>query len=592
MDYINRDDIRFMLFDWLELDGVAHWPAFAEHDRETIQPVLDLASQLARDTFAKHYKISDTQEPKLVDGKVVLPQETADDLKAFRDAGFFAMSYPAERGGMSLPMTVSLAVQGIFMAANLATAAYPFLTFGNSNLMLRFASEEQITAWTLPAIEGRCFGTMCLSEPQAGSSLGDIRTRAEEDGSDELGSRYRLRGNKMWISGGDQEVSDNILHLVLAKVPDESGALTPGVKGISIFAVPKYLPDGSKNDIAVAGLNHKMGYRGTVNCLLNFGENEGAVGWRIGDVGQGLAIMFHMMNEARIGVGMGAAALAYRGYVQSAAYARERTQGRLPEARSAGGASPMVPIIEHVDVKRMLLAQKAYAEGAFGLCLYSGKLVDEAQNHPDAEMQKEAAELLDLLTPVTKSWPSEFGLMANDLAIQIHGGYGYTRDYDVEQIYRDNRLNPIHEGTFGIQAADLVGRKLGQNDGAGYQILLTRMSQTIEAAKADPILGTEVAQLERAIESMQAAVQTLAAQGRAPSVFNNAGAFLSAFGHVVVGWLWVSQALAAKGDTVLGCGKHAACRYFLRIELPKAETNFAQVARAESCVAEVDSELL
>ncbi len=457
--------------------------------------------------------------------------------------------------------------------------------------MLAFATEKQIETWTIPAIEGRFFGTMCLSEPQAGSSLGDIRTRAEQEGEDELGARYRLRGNKMWISGGDQEMSENILHLVLAKVPGEDGQLVPGVKGISIFAVPKYLPDGTRNDVAVAGLNHKMGYRGTTNCLLNFGENDGAIGWRIGEEGQGLKIMFHMMNEARIGVGMGAAALAYRGYVQSTEYARERTQGRSLDTRKSGVDAPMIPIIEHVDVKRMILAQKAYAEGALALCLYSARLVDDAHTLPDEADRKEAAELLELLTPVTKSWPSEFGLMANDLAIQVHGGYGYTRDYDVEQLYRDNRLNPIHEGTFGIQSADLVARKLGQNGGAGLKILMARMASTIAEAKENAELSKEIAHLEAAIEAMKRAVMSLAGMGPTPAVLNNSGAFLSSFGHVVLGWIWVSMALVAN-DGPLAQGKLTACRYFLRVELPKAIIGLAQVERQETCIADVDSDIL
>ncbi|MEL6258675.1 MAG: acyl-CoA dehydrogenase [Pseudomonadota bacterium] len=592
MDYINQDDLRFLIFDWLNCADMTSRPEFAEHDRETMQAVIDLSAQLARETFAQHFKISDQNEPKLVDGKVVLPSETADDLEAYRDAGFFAAGFPVEHGGMGLPMTVSMAAQANFMAANIATGAYPFLTAGNANLLLTFGTSAQIEAWALPEIEGRFFGTMCLSEPQAGSSLGDIRTRAVPDGEDGLGPRYRLRGNKMWISGGDQEMSDNIVHLVLAKVPDETGQLPAGVKGISIFAVPKYLPDGARNDVAVAGLNHKMGYRGTTNCLLNFGENDGAIGWRIGDLGQGLAIMFQMMNEARIGVGMGAACMAYRGYVQSAAYARDRAQGRSLDRKAAGPDTPQIPIIEHVDVKRMLLAQKAYAEGAIALVLYSAKLSDDAHTDPDDVERRNAAEVLDLLTPVSKSWPSEFGLVANDLAIQVHGGYGYTRDYDVEQLYRDNRLNPIHEGTFGIQAADLVGRKLPQNAAAGYRLLLERIQATCDAARRDEALAGEIVHLDNAVEAMQRAVSTLAGMGRNTAALDNAGAFLSAFGHVVVGWLWVSQALAATGNSALARGKRAACTYFLRVELPKAVTGFAQVERAETCIADVEIDVL
>lgn len=592
MDYLNQTDLQFLLFDWLKSHDMQDREKYADHDQETLQSVLDLAAQLARETFAPHFKISDQQEPKLVDGNVVLPPETQQDLDAYREAGFFAAPFDTDVGGINLPLAVSMAAQGNFHAANAGTAGYAMLTAANARLLLNFANERIIETWALPEIEGRYFGTMCLSEPGAGSSLGDIRTRADFEGNDEFGDRYRLRGNKMWISGGSQEMSENIVHLVLAKVPSESGELTPGVKGISIFLVPKILPSGEANDIAVAGLNHKMGYRGTVNCALNFGENDGAVGWRIGDVGQGLAIMFQMMNEARIGVGTGAACMAYRGYVQSTQYARERMQGRALTERDP--ASPQIPIIEHADVKRMLLAQKAYAEGALALTLYCAQLADDAETHPDADSKKTADTLLSLLTPVAKSWPSEFGVIANDLAIQVHGGYGYTRDFDVEQLYRDNRLNPIHEGTFGIQAADLVGRKLGQNGGAGYQELMKRMLTTCEEAKNLAELSDDLQYLTKAIDSMQATVMSLAKRGAVPEALDNAGAFLSAFGHVVVGWLWVSQTLAVQSHSneKFAAGKMAACRYFLRVELPKVMAGFAQVSRGEDCFSALDSALL
>lgn len=592
MDYLNQTDLRFLLFDWLKSHDMQNRERYADHDRETLESVLDLAAQLARETFAPHFKLSDQQEPELVDGKVVLPPETQQDLEAYREAGFFAAPFGTEVGGINLPLAVSMAAQGNFHAANAGTAGYAMLTAANARLLLNFANERIIETWALPEIEGRYFGTMCLSEPGAGSSLGDIRTRADYEAQDDFGDRYRLRGNKMWISGGSQEMSENIVHLVLAKVPSESGELVHGVKGISIFLVPKILPDGQPNDVAVAGLNHKMGYRGTVNCALNFGENEGAIGWRIGDEGQGLAIMFQMMNEARIGVGTGAACMAYRGYVQSTQYARERLQGRALAERDP--ASPQIPIIEHADVKRMLLAQKAIAEGALALTLYCAQLADDADTHPDETVRKTADVLLSLLTPVAKSWPSEFGVIANDLAIQVHGGYGYTRDFDVEQLYRDNRLNPIHEGTFGIQAADLVGRKLGQHKGAGYQELMKRMLATCELAKAHTELKDEVAYLTKAIDSLQTSVIALAQKGAVPEALDNAGAFLSAFGHVVVGWLWVSQTLAVRthSDPRFSAGKLAACRYFLRIELPKASVGFEQVTRGEDCFASLDSSLL
>ena len=590
LDFINQQDLSFLLFDWLKCDGLTERVAFSEHDRETMQSILDLSAQMAKETFAQHFKISDQIEPQFIDGKVILPPETEEDLNAFRDAGFFSAGFEPEYGGMGLPFTVSLAASGNFTAANAATAAYPLLTTANARLILNFGSQKQIETWALPEIEGRFYGTMCLSEPQAGSSLGDIRTSATFEADNEYGSRYLLRGNKMWISGGSHEMGDNIVHLVLAKVPNEEGELLPSVKGISIFVVPKFLPDGSENDVAVAGVNHKMGYRGTSNCLLNFGENDGAIGWRIGEEGQGLAIMFQMMNEARIGVGMGAACMAYRGYVQSLAYAKERPQGRSPLEKDH--SKPQVSIIEHIDVKRMLLQQKSYAEGAVALCLYSAKLADDAETHPDKQQRMISKELLGLLTPVTKSWPSEFGLMANDLAIQVYGGYGYTREYDVEQLYRDNRLNPIHEGTFGIQATDLIARKLGHNDAAAYKELLDRISKTCQQAMSNERLTGEAKLLQQTVTKLHVAVTTLGAMGQTIDVLNNAGAFLSGFGHVIVGWLWLSQALEANENNALHLGKQAACRYFMRIELPKAVTQFEQVIRDETAVAEVPSDIL
>ena len=303
-----------------------------------------------------------------------------------------------------------------------------------------------------------------------------------QDGDDDLGPRYRLTGNKMWISGGDHDITDNIIHLVLAKIPGDGGKLPPGTGGITLFIVPKMLPGGVRNDISVAGLNHKMGYRGTTNCLLNFGEAGGAIGYRLGEGGQGLAIMFHMMNEARIFVGLGAAALAVRGYRQSLDYARERLQGRPASAKDP--SSPQRPIIEHADVKRMLLAQKAFAEGALSLILYCAHLMDRERVAGDKTEQARLDSLLGLLTPVAKSWPSEFGLAANDFAIQVHGGYGYTRDFDVEQVYRDNRINPIHEGTHGIQGIDLLGRKILRDKGAGLATLGAEIAQTVATASA------------------------------------------------------------------------------------------------------------
>lgn len=555
---LDRRNVDFLLYSWLKAQALA--------DRETVDAVLDLSQKLAAEQFLTHFKRSDIEEPCLEGGEVRLCPAIGDALAQYAELGLFSAGFAEEQGGLGLPYLVCSASFVFFAAANAATAAYPMLTVANARLIATFGTAAQFDKFARPQIAGRWFGTMCLSEPQAGSSLADVRTKALLAGADEFGDRYRLVGNKMWISGGDQDVSENIVHLVLAKVPLEDGTLPEGTAGISLFIVPKILPDGSRNDVTVAGLNHKMGYRGTANCLLNFGEHGGATGWIVGAPGNGLRQMFQMMNEARIGVGLGAAAMGYRSYLLSVAYARERLQGRPVGQRSG---SP-VAIIEHPDVRRMLLQQKSYVEGALALCFYCARLVDTAERADDAA-------LLGLLTPIAKTWPSEYGVAANDIAIQIHGGYGYTRDFDVEQLWRDNRLNPIHEGTTGIQGLDLVGRKI-INDGSGLPVLGRLIMQAIEAARTTPGLEGHAKALSAAWLSVTDTIDDLRTGERA-SASDNATPFLWAFGHVVVAWLWLDQAIAAaalvpvsSSDRDFVDGKLRACRYFFECELPKVRS--------------------
>lgn len=571
---IRSDILDFILFDWLRID------ARSALDRETAYAILNTAGKLAADRFLACYKDADCIEPYLDEGGVHILPAIGTALEQYAEMGLFGASFSEELGGMGLPQSLSLAIYSMFASANISASGYAMLTAGNARLIAHFGSSAQIDAFARPEIQGRWFGTMCLSEPQAGSSLGDVSTRAIPEGvEDDLGVRFRLTGNKMWISGGDQNVSENIVHLVLAKIMGRDGSLPEGSKGISLFIVPKILPDGSKNDVAVAGLNHKMGNRGTSNCLLNFGENDGAIGWLIGAEGQGLAQMFQMMNEARISVGMGAAALAYRGYRHAVQYAQERMQGRPIGTR--GGAP--VPIIRHPDVRRMLLQQKAYAEAAVALCLFCADLVDQ----PDPEAQA----LLGLLTPIAKSWPSEFGLIANDLAIQVHGGYGYTRDFDVEQLWRDNRLNPIHEGTAGIQAIDLLGRKLLHSDGQGLALLCKRMAATAEAASANPVWTMQADALLAYWAKVDMVIEGL--RGRqGPRSFDDATMFLRAFGHGVVAWLWLDMALAAErsDSPKFVLGTRNACRFFFEAELPQAEAWLSVVSTHSSLVHDLPEE--
>jgi len=566
------------------VEALADHPPFGDFSRETMDGLLDLSERLATERFLDHYRGADSDEPCCREGQVHVFPAIADALRQYAELGLFSAGFSHELGGHDLPFVACASSFAYFAAANIATAAYPMLTVANARLVAAFGNPAQVERFALPQIAGRWFGTMCLSEPQAGSSLADVRTRAEYDGADELGVRYRLTGNKMWISGADHDASENIVHLVLAKVPDAKGVLPGGTEGLSLFIVPKLLPDGSRSDITVAGLNHKMGYRGTANCLLNFGESGGALGWIVGEPGQGLRQMFQMMNEARIGVGIGAAALGYRGYRLSVAYARERLQGRPDGSRD--GAP--VPIAQHADVRRMLLAQKCYAEGALALCLYCAQLVDRR----DAD----SVALLGILTPVAKTWASEYGLVANDLAIQIHGGYGYTRDFDVEQLWRDNRLNPIHEGTTGIQAIDLLRRKILRDQGPGMAVLTAAIERAARCAAAFPRLAAHGTALLRTWTEILATVATLRGQGR--HALDNATPFLRAFGHAVVGWLWLEQAIVAAsiegpaGEAVAFLeGKLRACRYFFECELPHTSAWLASVASCSDVASGAPAEI-
>jgi alkylation response protein AidB-like acyl-CoA dehydrogenase len=578
---LSRRDIDFLLFEWLDVTRLTERAAFADHSRETFAAALETYSEIAHAEFAPHNKKVDREPPRLVGENVVSAPEQRSALQAFAAAGLLAACQDESFGGMRLPYVVERAGLAFVLAACPTTAAYAFLTIANANLLLSLGTASQAERFVRPMLDGRWTGTMCLSEPHAGSSLADITMRAERqrDGT------YRLTGNKMWISGGDHDLAENIVHLVLAKVPDERGTLRPGVAGISLFVVPKYTvgPDGApgaRNDVVVAGLNHKMGYRGTSNCLLNFGEGRyrpagqaGAVGELIGEEGRGLAYMFQMMNEARITVGLGAAAIGYAGYLHAVDYARNRYQGRLPGQRNP--ELPPVRLMDHADVRRMLLAQKAFVEGALALVLFSALLVDDTHTAQPDDARR-ARQLLELLTPVSKSWPSKWGVVANDLAIQVHGGYGYTQDYNVEQFYRDNRLNPIHEGTFGIQAIDLLGRRINSADGAALADLAERIGHSVERAASITELAQEAAALRNAWSRVLETTTSLRGITDPTLRLANAACYLDAFGHVIVAWLWLDMAVSATraiggSDVAFYQGKLAACRYFYRWELPRID---------------------
>jgi len=580
-------------------------PRFAHVSREDVRGALQTAKRLAVDKLLPHNRRNDVEEPHWTPGEgVTMHPEVGPALEALAESGLLSAHADFELGGMQLPSAVSNALSLPLFSANVGTMTVPFLTVAAGNMLAARGSKEQVDKYLRPMLEGRFTGTMNLSEPQAGSSLGDITTKAfrNADGT------YSLRGTKMWISGGELPDRlgpyDNIVHMVLAKVCDPAAPdqVPAGVKGISLFIAPKFRlkPDGTRgehNGIELAGLNHKMGWRGVTNTVLNYGESNDTIGELLGAEGEGLATMFLMMNEARITIGLIAGALGYAGYGASLEYARERTQGR-PQSGSRDPNAPQCPIIEHTDVRRMLLAQKAYVEGSLALCLYGSTLVDQA------EEDSEKALLLDVLTPIIKSWPSEWALEANKWAIQIFGGYGYTRDYPAEQFYRDNRLNMIHEGTNGIQSLDLLGRKVGMQGGRGLQVLVEAMRQAVEeVTEAAPKLEAEHAsqlsehagQLAAAVDELERTTSTLLGASDRELMLCNSHEYLNMAGHVVIAWQWIRMELAAargiaqagSQDKAFFAGKMAASRYFFRHELPKTKHQAALLGSLDDTVLRV-----
>lgn len=587
---LSRRDIDFLLFEWLGVEPLLERPRFDAHDRHSVAAALDLAQALATDFFAPHNKLSDQQEPRLLpDGAVWLPAEVKAALEQLAASGLLAASHLFEHGGMQLPFVVDKACFAWLQAANAGTSGYALLSMAAANLLVEHGAPEQIEAYARPMLEGRVFGTMCLSEPQAGSSLADVRTRASR-ASD---SAFRLFGTKMWISGGEHALAETIVHLVLARIDGAPG----GVKGLSLFVVPRDLAeDGRKvrNDVSLVGLNHKMGQRGTVNTMLNFGEGKhlprgeaGAIGFLVGVEGGGLRAMFTMMNEARISVGASAAALGYTGYLHALEYARNRAQGRPAGAKNI--EEPQTPIVRHADVRRMLLAQKSYVEGALALNLYCARLVDD-QRTGSENQRRSAGILLELLTPIAKSWPSQFCLEANALAIQVHGGYGYTRDFNVEQFYRDNRLNPIHEGTHGIQAIDLLGRKVVMGGGEALVEFQSLVGASCERAqRLGPDERAHALTLQSHLKALVETTAVLHGAGDAELTLANASVYLEAFGHLVIGWVWLEQIMTAFGkEGAFYDGKRAAARYFLRWEMTKIAPMLALLAGLDRTTLDLD----
>ena len=586
---INERDLEFMLYELFDSEGLIGRERYQDHDRQTFNEVINTAKAIAKKHFLPIRQKLDTHQPTFDGEKVHLIPELKPAIAAVNASGIGSATADYGLGGMQLPPIVASAAATYLTIAGGVGMGYNMLTTANANLLQAHASKELIDTWVKPMLDGRFMGTMAMTEPGSGSGLGDLSTKAikARDGS------YRVSGSKIFISGGDHDLSENIVHLVLARV---QGA-PKGVKGISLFVVPKFLlnDDGSigvDNEVALAGLFHKMGGKAQTSTALSFGEKNGSVGYLVGEENQGLKYMFHMMNEARIMVGTSGAVLANAGFQYSLDYAKNRPQGRVPSCKDP--LSPMVNIIEHADVRRMLLAQKAYAEGAMALVLYGTQLSDDEKTAPSQEQREYAHTLLDFLTPIIKTWPSEYGPKANSYAIQVLGGHGYINEHPVEMFYRDNRLNAIHEGTTGIQSLDLIARKVPMNNMKGYLATISEMNKTIDIAKDIASLKEFSAQLASAVNLLNSTTEAVLKDMSTKNIdlaLANSVSYLSMFGHVIIAWLWLKQGIVAsnalaeqphKDDEHFYQGKRQALQYFYRIELP-------QVAVWQKVLASTDS---
>jgi butyryl-CoA dehydrogenase len=586
---INERDLEFMLYELFDSESLIKRERYQDHDRQTFNEVINTAKAIAEKHFLPIRQKLDTHQPTFDGKNVSLIAELKPAIEAVIASGISSASADFSSNGMQLPPIIASAANTYLTAAGGVGLGYNMLTTANANLLQAHGSKALIEKWVKPMRSGRFMGTMAMTEPGSGSGLGDLITKAVKSADD----TYRISGNKIYISGGDHDLSENIVHLVLARV---KGAVK-GIKGISLFVVPKFLvnPDGTlgeDNEVALAGLFHKMGGRAHTSTALSFGEKNGSVGYLVGEENQGLKYMFHMMNDARIMVGTSAATLAVAGYQYSLDYAKNRPQGRLPSCKDP--LSPMVNIIEHADVRRMLLAQKAYAEGALALVLYGSQLSDDEKTAPTIEARQDAQVLLDFLTPIIKTWPSEYGTKANDLAIQVLGGHGYINEHPVELFYRDNRLNAIHEGTTGIQSLDLLTRKVPMNKMAGYTATIAEIYRTIEQAKPYKNLAEFSSQLSAAVETLKQTTQVVLSAmstGNIDLALANSVKYLEFFGHVIVAWLWLKQGIVAsealskkphQSDEHFYHGKLQALQYFYRFELPKIALWSSILANADS----------
>ena len=545
--YADMRDIRFNLFDMLELGSFSKHERYADADPATMNDILDAAEQQSKEILFACNEKGDRIGVKFENGKVTLPPGFKEAYKAFSEAGWNGLSFRPEQGGQGFPITLHIASQELFTAANVNFMFTPGLTHGSLGLIQEFGTADQKAVYVDKMLSGKWSGTMCLTEPSAGTAVPDLRSTARPvEGKPGF---FKIKGQKIFISSGEHDMTDNIVHMVLARVEGDPS----DHRGVSLFIVPKNkVGDKGKilgsNDVTCVGVEEKMGIHGSATCQLSFGDNDDCEGWLIGGQGEGLRCMFKMMNEARIAVGLQGVALGNLAYQRAVRYAKERIQGnRLADMRKS--QPEKVAIIEHADVKRMLMTMKATSEGGRALMLYGAYCIDKSEMAADEKEKNHWLYQLEVMTPIIKAWCSDEGFNACNLGIQVFGGYGYCREYGMEQLLRDVKIASIYEGTNGVQAMDLLGRKVARGGGVMMMALLNEVNKTINGPAKDGDLKDEIAAVAKARDALAAAAMGFGQfnmKGDVDYPAFHAVKFLEMFGDVLVGWLFVRQALKAK----------------------------------------------
>lgn len=595
--FYNRRNLDFTLFEVMKVEKLLRLPYYQDHDKDTLDMTIDAAHQVAHELLYPYFEELDRNEPKFTDGRIHSHPILKKFMETFGKGGWISGSFPYEVGGQQLPLSIWYATSFIFAAANPPANAQRGLTASAANLILSFGSKSLHNEYIQPMLEGKWQGTMALTEPQAGSSLSDITTSANKDDS----GIYKIKGQKIFISSGDYDGIENIIHLMLARI---EGA-PAGVKGISLFVVPKFRMDGIgqlvDNDVASTGTFHKMGMKGWPLANLTMGDNQNCYGYLVGEENKGLSYMFQMMNTSRIGVGLTATGISSAAFCASLDYARNRPQGRKIDSKDL--TSPQIPIIKHADVKRMLLFQKSIVEGSLSLLLQCTLYADHWKRFSDVGKMDDAEEsflLLDLLTPIAKSFPSEWGDKSVAAGIQIMGGSGYVTDYPLEQHYRNQKISSIYEGTTGIQAMDLLGRKIPMQKGKGFKLFLRELGSICRQATNISRLEKRSKSLERAVEKLQNITTHLAGVSEKEgneSYLSDATLYLRAFGIVTIAWQWLKQGIAAENAIDGGAsgkdldfykGKLFTMDYFFEYEVPKIDGLLTRLKSTERLTVEME----